>query len=154
ARHIHTESIDLKHGRGESVLVVEDDPGVLALGIELLTGLGYRVTTASDAAGALEILKRGDHVDLIFTDVVMPGGRTGVQLATEARVLRPNIKVLLPSGYTGEALARHQPKALPLIQKPFREGELASKLREILDEPAEPTRPNALPPPVITESVP
>jgi signal transduction histidine kinase/CheY-like chemotaxis protein len=133
-RHLHTDSIELKHGRGESVLIVEDDPGVLALAIELLNGLGYRVITASDSAGALEILKRGDHIDLIFTDVVMPGGRTGVQLATEARALRPNIKVLLTSGYTGEALARHQPKALPLIEKPFREGELAIKLREVLEE--------------------
>ena len=65
----------------------------------------------------------------------MPGGRTGVQLAQEARALRPTIKVLLTSGYTGEALARHQPKALPLIEKPFREGELAKKLREVLEEP-------------------
>jgi CheY-like chemotaxis protein len=133
ARQVHADSMDLKHGRGESVLIVEDDPAVLALAIELLNGLGYRVMTASDGAGALEILKRGDHIDLIFTDVVMPGGRTGVQLATEARLLRPNVKVLLTSGYTGEALARHKPKALPLIEKPFREAELATKLREVLE---------------------
>jgi DNA-binding LytR/AlgR family response regulator len=62
----------------------------------------------------------------------MPGGRTGVQLATEARLLRPNVKVLLTAGYTGEALARQKPKALPLIEKPFREAELATKLREVL----------------------
>ena len=134
-RHVHAEPTDLKLGRGESVLVVEDDPSVLSLGIELLSGLGYRVVTASDAAGALEILKRGDPIDLIFTDVVMPGGRTGVQLATEARALRPDMKVLLTSGYTGEALARHQPETLPLIQKPFREVELAAKLRELLEAP-------------------
>ena len=132
-RHVHTEHTDPKLGRGENVLLVEDDPSVLALGIEMLNGLGYRVVTASDAAGALEILKRGDHVDLVFTDVVMPGGRTGVQLAVEARALRPNIKVLLTSGYTGEALARHQTETMPLIEKPFREDELAARLREILD---------------------
>ena len=113
---------DPKLGRGENILLVEDDPSVLALGIEMLNGLGYRVVTASDAAGALEILKRGDHVDLVFTDVVMPGGRTGVQLAVEARELRPGIKVLLTSGYTGEALARHQTETMPLIEKPFRAG--------------------------------
>ena len=115
------------------ILLVEDDPSVLALGIEMLNGLGYGVVTASDAAGALEILKRGNRVDLIFTDVVMPGGRTGVQLAVEARTLRPEVKVLLTSGYTGEALARHQTEALPLIEKPFREEELAAKLREVLE---------------------
>jgi DNA-binding NtrC family response regulator len=114
---------------------------VLALGIEMLTDLGYNVLTASDASGALEILKRGDQVDVVFTDVVMPGGRTGVQLASEARELRPGIRILLTSGYTGEALARHQTEEIPLIEKPFRQDELAAKLREILeDSRPEPSR--------------
>jgi len=107
---------------------------ILALGIEMLNELGYRVMTASDGPSALEILKRGNQVDLIFTDVVMPGGLTGVRLASEARLLHPNIKVLLTSGYTGEALARHQTETMPLIEKPFRQGELARKLREILGD--------------------
>jgi two-component SAPR family response regulator len=74
-------------------------------------------------------------IDLIFTDVVMPGGKTGVQLATCACDLRPGIKVLLTSGYTGEALARHKPPHLdlPLIAKPFRQADLGSRLRRILD---------------------
>jgi CheY-like chemotaxis protein len=117
------------------VLVVEDEPSVLALGIEMLTDLGYRVRTASDCGSALEILRRGDPVDLLFTDVVMPGGRTGVQLANEARTLRPGIKVLLTSGYTGEILAKHQTDGpgLPLIEKPYRQAQLAAKLREVLE---------------------
>jgi CheY-like chemotaxis protein len=123
-------------GLSENLLVVEDDPSVLALGIEMLTDLGYRVKTASDGAGALEILRRGDPVDLIFTDVVMPGGYTGVQLALEARKLRPGMKVLLTSGYTGEALARYQTERadLPLIEKPYRQADLAAKLREVLQK--------------------
>jgi signal transduction histidine kinase/response regulator RpfG family c-di-GMP phosphodiesterase len=126
--------------RSETVLLVEDDAAVLAVGIEMLTDLGYRVITASDAGGALEILRRGRPVDLIFTDVVMPGGKTGVQLADEARALRPQIKVLLTSGYTGEALARHQPNHSdwPIIAKPFRQPDLAASIRKILESDALP----------------
>jgi CheY-like chemotaxis protein len=120
-------------GLSESILLVEDDPAVLALCIEMLTDLGYRVKVASDADGALEILRRRDPVDLLFTDVVMPGGRNGVQLASEARRLQRNIKVLLTSGYTGEDLARQRADAaLPMIGKPYRQAELAAKLREVL----------------------
>ena len=65
----------------------------------------------------------------------MPGGRTGVQLAAEARQLRPGMKVLLTSGYTGEALAKHRTDGagLPLIEKPYRQADLAAKLREVLE---------------------
>jgi signal transduction histidine kinase/CheY-like chemotaxis protein len=121
----------------EGVLLVEDDSAVLALATDVLLDLGYRVVTASDAAGALEILRRGEPIDLIFTDVVMPGGKSGIQLAAEARALRPDIKVLLTSGYPGEALARHQPHAadFPIIAKPFRQAELAERLRQVLDAP-------------------
>jgi signal transduction histidine kinase/ActR/RegA family two-component response regulator len=121
--------------KSETVLLVEDDAAVLAVAIEMLTDLGYRVITASDAGSALEILRRGRPVDLIFTDVVMPGGKTGVQLADEARALRPTIKVLLTSGYTGEALARHQPhhSEWPIIAKPFRQPDLAASIRKILE---------------------
>jgi len=137
APHLNGAEPSYTAARSETVLVVEDDPAVLALEIEILGDLGYRVLTASDAAGALEILRRGDPIDLVFTDVVMPGGKTGVQLATEARELRNGIKVLLTSGYTGEALARHQDERLdlPLIPKPFRQAELAAKLREVIEAP-------------------
>jgi len=121
--------------KSESVLLVEDDAAVLALATDILLNLGYRVVTASDANAALEILKRGEPVDLLLSDVVMPGGKTGVQLATEARALRPDMKVLLTSGYPGEALARHKSSDFdfPLIAKPFQQAELADRLRQILD---------------------
>jgi signal transduction histidine kinase/ActR/RegA family two-component response regulator len=121
--------------RTGTILLVEDDSGVLALVIEMLTDLGYRVITASDAHGALEIVRRGEPIDLILTDIVMPGGKTGVQLATEARALRPDIKVLLTSGYPGEALAHHEPKDIewPMIAKPFRQPELATRLQSLLE---------------------
>jgi PAS domain S-box-containing protein len=121
--------------KAETVLVVEDDSGVLALTSEMLNELGYQVITASDAKSALEVLQREPKIDLVFTDVVMPGGQTGIQLATAARKMRPGIKILLTSGYTGEALARHQPAEfnLPLIPKPFRQADLGGRLRTILD---------------------
>jgi CheY-like chemotaxis protein len=122
--------------KSENVLLVEDDAAVLALATDILLNLGYRVVTASDANAALEILKRGEPVDLLLSDVVMPGGKTGVQLANEARALRPDMKVLLTSGYPGEALARHHKSSdfdFPLIAKPFQQAELADRLRQILD---------------------
>jgi PAS domain S-box-containing protein len=120
----------------ETVLLVEDDSAVLSLTSEMLRELGYTVITASDAASALEILNAERAIDLIFTDVVMPGGKSGVQLAAEARGLRPEVKILLTSGYTGEALTRHKPESLdlPLVAKPFRQSELGARLRQILDE--------------------
>jgi CheY-like chemotaxis protein len=121
--------------RTGTILLVEDDSQVLALVIEMLNDLGYRVITASDAYGALEIVRRGEPIDLILTDIVMPGGKTGVHLATEARALRPDIKVLLTSGYPGEALARHEPMDIewPMIAKPFRQPELATRLQSLLE---------------------
>jgi CheY-like chemotaxis protein len=121
--------------RTETILLVEDDSRVLALVIEMLNDLGYRVITASDAHGALEIVRRGETIDLILTDIVMPGGKTGVHLAAEACALRPDIKVLLTSGYPGEALARHEPTDIewPMIAKPFRQPELAIRLQSLLE---------------------
>ena len=120
--------------RSEVVLLVEDDPDVLALVTQVLTELGYRVVTACDAEGALRILRGDEPIDLLLTDIVMPGGKSGVQLAIEARALRPGIKVMLTTGYSGEALARQwsEAPAFPILCKPFRATELAARLREIL----------------------
>ena len=121
-------------GDSETILLVEDDAPVLALATEMLCDLGYRVITATDANGALEILRREDSIDLVFSDVVMPGGKTGVQLAAEAREIRSSIKVLLTSGYTGEALARYGANhpQLPILPKPFRQLDLAEGIRKAL----------------------
>jgi signal transduction histidine kinase/DNA-binding response OmpR family regulator len=119
----------------ETVLLVEDDAAVLTLTSEMLHDLGYRVITAADADGALDILRNGQPIDLIFTDVVMRE-KSGVQLAREAREMRPGVKILLTSGYTGEALTRHKPDSLdlPIIAKPFRQADLGARLRKLLDE--------------------
>jgi CheY-like chemotaxis protein len=131
------ESAEVAATGSETVLLVEDDAAVLTLTSEMLQDLGYRVLTAADADGALDILRNGQPIDLIFTDVVMRE-KSGVQLAKEAREMRPGVKILLTSGYTGEALSRHKPESLnlPIIAKPFRQAELGARLRKLLDTDA------------------
>ncbi|MFH5923899.1 MASE4 domain-containing protein [Roseomonas xinghualingensis] len=116
---------------GETVLAVEDEPAVLAAVVENLTDLGYRVLPARDAAEALERLRGDERVDVLFSDVVMPGGMNGVQLAVEAGRLRPGLRVLLTSGYANEALAdQHSiPVDVPVLTKPYRREELAERLK-------------------------
>ena len=117
-------------GRG-TILIVEDDADVLAVTTESLRDLGYRVVTAVDAAGALEILRSRQPVDLLFSDVIIPGGTDGVQLAAEARRVRPELKVLLTSGYTAAALSQEHglPDTLEVVGKPYLREELARKVR-------------------------
>ena len=127
---------DISGARKGTVLVVEDDATVLALVIEMFDDLGFRVMTASDGHGAIEIIRRREPIDLLFTDIVMPGGKTGVDLAVEARDFLPNLKVLLTSGYPGEALAHHHSiqSEWPMISKPFRQTELAVRLQHLFGE--------------------
>ena len=87
-------------GGSETILVVEDDLPVQATVIELLTGLGYSVLRANDAQSALSILQSGIGIDLLFTDVVMPGPLSSTELARQARLLQPDVAVLFTSGYT------------------------------------------------------
>ncbi len=118
---------------GEVVLVVEDEPAVLEMAVESLGELGYRTLTATRASEALDRLGGPERIDILFSDVVMPGGMNGVQLSVEARRLRPGLRVLLTSGYTGTALDEHAvPADLPLLSKPYQRDELANKLRIVL----------------------
>jgi len=119
-------------GGRERVLLVEDDPTVLTLTLDMLTGLGYQVVTATNANEALEIIQSDAQIDVLFSDVVMPGGISGVGLARTARDLRPDLKVLLTSGYVGEG-AVLETAEFPLLDKPYETGVLAAKLRKLLD---------------------
>jgi signal transduction histidine kinase/CheY-like chemotaxis protein len=120
-----------KPARGR-LLVVEDDQDVLAVTLEMLSELGYEVATACDAAAALEKLEGGEPVDLLFSDVVMPGGCNGAELAKRARVIRPGLKVLLSSGYVGEASSLVG-GAFEMIDKPYERTALAARLAAILE---------------------
>ena len=122
----------------ETVLVVDDDEGVLTTATEIVSDLGYHVLSAKNGQQALQILKEATRVDLLFSDIVMPGGINGVQLAREARRLKPKLKVLLTSGYTAAVVTdKHSlPKEFPVLGKPYRHEQLASDLREIIKGPA------------------
>jgi CheY-like chemotaxis protein len=121
---------------GEVVLVVEDDPMVLRLAVQLLTRLGYQTVEARDGPAAISILEQGGRIDLLFTDVVLPKGMNGTALAREAQQRRPGLKVLYMSGYTANAIIHHGvlDQGVHLITKPFRKLELARKVRQVLDE--------------------
>ena len=121
--------------RHETVLIVEDDARVRRTSVRRLRELGYRIIEAENGPGALDILERGDHVDILFTDVVMPGGMSGVDLARAARQRRPKLGVLFTSGYAELADIR---KAMMTenavwLAKPYTNSDLAAKLREIVD---------------------
>jgi signal transduction histidine kinase/ActR/RegA family two-component response regulator len=120
----------------EHILVVEDDPMVREHATALLLGLGYRVTAAEDGQSALARLRQAPDIALMFTDVVMPGGLHGADLAEVAQAMRPRLKVLLASGYAEQADAhRNRPEpAAQLLGKPYRRQELAVKIRRALDE--------------------
>jgi signal transduction histidine kinase len=112
--------ISAHSGIGYSVLVVEDEPAVRAVAVDMLQDAGFAVLAAPDGPTALALLKEGAQADILFSDVVMPGGMTGVDLAREARRLRPRIGVLLASGYAAEALAEHGgADEFELISKPY-----------------------------------
>ena len=121
-------------GDGEQVLLVEDDDLVRAFAVQQLTSLGYRVLEARNGPEALRELQAHPDVALLFTDVTMPGGMSGRQLADAARALRPGLPVLYASGYTENAIVHHgrlDPGVL-LLGKPYLRAELASKLRQAL----------------------
>jgi CheY-like chemotaxis protein len=118
-------------GQGKRVLVVEDEPNVLDITMETLQELGYQTLAATDGRSALDRLALPDQVDLLFSDVVMPGGMSGVELASEARRLRPELKVVLTSGYTGAAGAA-LPRDIRLLTKPYSRDALSRELESAL----------------------
>jgi PAS domain S-box-containing protein len=115
------------------VLLVEDDVDVADLVENLLAELGHKVTRAATAGEALERLARKPSPNLLLTDVIMPGGRTGVDLAIEAVKSQPNLPVVLSSGYTGEALTAAEAAPWPLLRKPFSLEGLAQALAEAVE---------------------
>lgn len=122
-------------GQGhEQILVVDDDEEILKIALRQLASLGYRVTGASSGAEALEILARVADVDLLFTDVSMPAGMGGRELAERAVHLRPGLKVLFASGYFEGALVGEGdvPENAQFLVKPYRKKDLASKVRDAL----------------------
>jgi len=119
----------------EVILVVEDNEGMRDLAVQQLQSLGYRTLPTPDGAGALEIIQDGVPIDLLFTDVVMPGELDGRALANAARRLRPGLKILFTSGFTAAAAsaATEDRFGSNLLSKPYRKSELARRIRAVLD---------------------
>ncbi len=118
----------------ERILVVEDDAAVLEIVIETLREFGYATVTATHAAEALERLKGEPDIALMFSDVVMPGGMNGAQLAEAARALRPDLKVLLTTGYAAAALGDDyiMPAGVEILSKPYLPDTLAQRIGQLL----------------------
>lgn len=135
-----TDATGLVTGRAR-VLVVEDDPEVLEVTVATLNHHGYEVLTAPDGPSAIEILRRDDRIDILFSDIIMPNGLNGVELARRAVQLRPQLGVLLASGYPAAALSADHRVAsqaeFSFIGKPYRSAELLDKLQQLQGNGAE-----------------
>jgi CheY-like chemotaxis protein len=133
-----TEARAPKSSSGQTILVVEDEEDVRAYTTSILRELGYHVVEAAAGAAALQALRYHPDVMLLFTDVGLPGGMNGRQLADAARKLRPDLKILFTTGYARNAIV-HDGRLDPgvvLIPKPFTYAAVASKLSDLLDAPS------------------
>jgi PAS domain S-box-containing protein len=123
-------------GGGETILLVEDNPDVRRVTLELLTKLNYRAIEADSGSAALSIIERGELIDLVFSDVVMPGGISGFDLITKLRTVRPDMKVLLVSGFPGTIRRPVEEKReYNILLKPYSFAELAKIIKESLRGP-------------------
>jgi len=127
-------------GGSELILLVEDDELVRRYAHDQLVNLGYRVLVATNGPTALILLRQRDDIDLLFTDVVMPGGMSGRELAYLARRFRPGLNVLYTSGYTENAIVHHGrlDPGVQLLSKPYGRAELSQKIRDALAAPHRP----------------
>jgi len=124
------ETVRTPRDSAGTVLIVEDEPAVLEVASDIFDSLGYDVLTATDANEAVAVLGGDASIDVMFSDVIMPNGMNGVELSRKAREMRPNLKVLLASGYPMSALPSEGLGAgVSFISKPYRWTELAEKLR-------------------------
>ncbi len=126
---------EMPRGQGETVLVVEDESDVRTLAEALLGSLGYRVLTAGDGREGLMILEKEPGIDLLLSDVVLPGRMSGPDLADQAKRRHAKLKILFMSGYAETLFHHHGPlsEGADLLNKPFRKLELAQKIRAALD---------------------
>jgi CheY-like chemotaxis protein len=113
------------------VLVVEDDPNVAEVAMAVLEDMGHEVLVRSDAASALALLQQGTIVDLVFSDIVMPGGMTGIELAEAISAQFPLLPILLATGYSSAALAQGALR-FPVLAKPYSVQELSRRVAQMM----------------------
>jgi CheY-like chemotaxis protein len=126
---------ELEQGQGETVLVIDDEEPIRMLISDVLREAGYRIVEAADGPAGLKILQSEARVDLLITDVGLPGGFNGRQVADAARLGRPNLKVLFITGYAENAVIGngHLEPGMQVITKPFAMTALALRVREIIE---------------------
>jgi len=127
-----TRELGLADNNGATILVVEDDADVRIAVVQILELSGYRVLSARDGHEALAALRDNPGIDLVFSDLVMPEGMSGLELVREAQRLRPDLKILLTSGYSARAVLGDSGPDLPLIKKPYRLAEVVRRIGEVL----------------------
>ncbi|UAK23829.1 response regulator [Sphingomonas nostoxanthinifaciens] len=122
-------------GAGETVLVIDDEPAIRMLVAEVLEDNGYQVLTAEDGSAGLKVLQSDVRIDLLVTDVGLPGGLNGRQVADAARETRPDLRVLFITGYAENAVVGngHLAEGMSVITKPFAMTDMANKVRELID---------------------
>lgn len=135
ARPVPEPQQDLELKGRETVLVVEDQPDIAALATAILVDHGYRVLAAPNGDTALTMLEDGPQVDLLFSDLIMPGAMNGVMLAREARRRFPHLRVLLATGFAAEVVERDGAVAgeFEILGKPYRRADLLARIRAVLD---------------------
>ena len=137
--HLHPAPLDapkpLNTELGCTVLVVDDEEDLLEIATAYLEEMGFISFQASDGASAIEILKHHSEIDLLVTDIVMPGGMNGVELVRKARVLRPDLRIIYSSGFPAEALAERSMSLVdgPLLHKPYQRNEFTSMIHNVMD---------------------
>ncbi len=131
-----------KAGRGETILVVDDEPTVRMLITDILQDLGYRVIEAADSVSGLTILRSDVRIDMLISDVGLPGGMNGRQMADAARTVRPGLKVLFITGYAENAVVGngHLSPGMHVLTKPFAIDALSSRVKSVMAEAAPSSR--------------
>jgi CheY-like chemotaxis protein len=131
----HNGADHFETGYGETILVVDDEPTVRLLMADALQDAGYRILEAPDGPSGLKILQTATRIDLLLTDVGLPGGMNGRQVADAGRLLRPSLKVLFVTGYAENAVIgnAHLEPGMRVITKPFAIDALANTVRNMLD---------------------
>jgi len=127
---------EVQTGSGKTVLVVDDEADLLELAIAYLEEMGYRVLYANDGEQALQVLAREPEIDLLVTDIIMPGGMNGVDLARRVRMARPGVKIIYSSGFPSDALAQKSGTRIdgPLLSKPYRRDAFVAAVSLAMNE--------------------
>jgi CheY-like chemotaxis protein len=136
---VATETLDTDHpgeaGHGETILVIDDEQPIRMLITDVLEEAGYRVLEAADGSAGIKLLQSDARIDLLITDVGLPGGINGRQVADAGRAIRPELKVLFVTGYAENAVVSngHLEAGMQVITKPFAMTALGARVREIIE---------------------